>query len=1052
MKTIAKLKVTLTKTGLLLAGLFIFLNSANSQQVINRGAEDQHLRIDLMDYSYFERMVMVSEFHSLTDAKVVISEETGVVYIYPPESSFNRIESAVSGIMGKACALDEELDKDAQTAMILQLGSQHGEWLEYYALTGQRDTENDSCHKSMPFCTGTIYTFPAGTNTQAQVGPNYSCLSTRPNPAWYHLKIEDPGPIGIYMYSTPSRDIDFCLWGPFADPITPCPMNNTNGGLTGNKVVDCSYSPAATETANIPNGQTGEYYILIITNYSNQPCNVTFQQQSGTGTTDCTILPPPATSNSPVCVGGTLQLNAANVPGAAYQWTGPAGFISNQQNPAINGITHSNGGIYSLTITYNGITSDPTNTEVFVYDPPTATLSGTTSICEGDSALLTINATSVGPFRATMSNGFGGIPSVINFWQTTHTFWVYPTQTTTYTLTSIQNNACSGTATGQVVVTVRPKPVPAFTTSNPCTQQQTQFTDQTTVPVGGISSWNWAFGDGNTSNLQNPQHTYSSAGFYNVGLTVTGNNGCEKSITQPVSISPTPTVSAGPDKTIAYGTNTQLNGSASGGSGNHTYQWVPADKVDNPSALTPTTVLLAATTDFTLTATDNGNGCQKSDNMTVNITGGPLAGIIQANPAEICVGGSTMLNSMISGGSGNYTFTWTSNPPGFNSTLEDVTVNPDVTTTYYLSVYDGFNTFQVQVQVIVNPLPVPNAGPNQTIPHGTSTTLTSQVTGGTSPYTYQWSPANLVLAPTMGVTPTQNLYASQNFSMQVTDSKGCVSTGQTVVTIEGGPLQVNPVADDPVICRNGSTRLRAVPGGGSNIYESYSWTSDPAGFTSSEAEPMVNPTITTTYRVVVDDGYNTTEGSVIVTVNQLPQISLVPDDPRVLVISPVEIGACVYDTITLDAGNPGSDYLWSNGSTDQTIDIKTSGISFDVQEFQVTVVNPQTLCENTAGITAYFTFQNCSYGIDERDSDNRLLIYPNPSENGEFHYMIKGLKGFTLLEVYTAQGKMVYNEEISLLPGNDFSSSLMLKRGTSGIYYLKLTNNEAVILKKLIIQ
>jgi hypothetical protein len=344
MKTIAKLKVTLTKTGMLLAGLFIFLNSVNAQQVINRGAEDQYLRIDLMDYSYFERMVMVSEFHSLTDAKVVISEETGIVYIYPLVNSFNRIESAVSGIMGNACTLDKELDKDAQTAMILRLGSKHGEWLEYYALTGQRDTENDSCHKSMPFCTGTIYTFPAGTNTQAQAGPNYNCLTTRPNPAWYHLKIENPGPIGIFMYSTPSRDIDFCLWGPFTDPITPCPMTNTNGGLTGNKVVDCSYLPAHTETANIPNGQTGEYYILIITNFSNQPCDITFQQQSGSGTTDCTILPPPATSNSPVCVGGTLQLNAASVPGAAYQWTGPAGFISNQQNPTINGITHNNGG------------------------------------------------------------------------------------------------------------------------------------------------------------------------------------------------------------------------------------------------------------------------------------------------------------------------------------------------------------------------------------------------------------------------------------------------------------------------------------------------------------------------------------------------------------------------------------------------------------------------------------------------------------------------------------------------------------------------------------
>jgi len=57
-----------------------------------------------------------------------------------------------------------------------------------------------------------------------------------------------------------------------------------------------------------------------------------------------------------------------------------------------------------------------------------------------------------------------------------------------------------------------------------------------------------------------------------------------------------------------------------------------------------------------------------------------------------------------------------------------------------------------------------------------------------------------------------------------------------------------------------------------------------------------------------------------------------------------------------------------------------------------------------------------------------------------------------LLEVYTSQGKKVYTEEITLLPGRDFSSSLMLVRGAPGIYYLKLTNNEAVILKKLIIQ
>ncbi len=1053
MKRFAKLKVALISTGLILAGLIFLQSSAFSQKVIRPGADDQHLRVELMEYSYFERMYIVSELHKLQNAKVAISEEEGVVYVYPLGSGLDEVLNAVTGVTGRACDLEERLDKDSESAILNSIKAEHGDWVEYYALTGQRDTQNDSCHKSMPFCTGTIYTFPAGTNTQAQSGPAYNCLSTRPNPAWYHLKIEDPGPIGIYMYSTPSRDIDFCLWGPFTDPITPCPMTNTNGGLTNSKVVDCSYSPNPTETANIPNGQPGQYYILIITNYSNQPCNVTFQQTSGTGTTDCTILPPPATSNSPVCVGGTLQLSAANVPQAAYQWTGPAGFISNVQNPSINGITHSNAGVYTLTITYNGITSEPTNTEVFVYDPPTATISGTTSICEGDSALLTINATSVGPFRVTMSNGIGGLPSVINFWQTTHSFWVYPTQTTTYTLTSVQNNACSGTTSGQAVITVRQRPVTDFSSANQCTQQVTNFTDLTPVPLGGIASWAWNFGDGNTSNLQNPTHTFTTGGIYNVGLTVTANNGCEKTATKPVSIYPTPVVSAGPDKTIAYGTNTTLNGSASGGSGTHTYQWQPADKVDNPVVLAPTTVLLAATTDFTLTATDSGNGCISTDQMTVTITGGPLAAFIESDKPEICLGGSTYLNAVISGGSGSYTYTWTSTPAGFNSQEQDITVSPSATTTYNLSIYDGFNTINTSYQVVVNPLPNPNAGDDQSIPHGTSTMLTSQVTGGTSPYTYQWSPADLLVAPTMYVTPTHNLYASQNFTMEVTDSKGCKSTGQTVVTITGGPLQVNPVAVKPIICRNESTEIRAIPGGGSNTYQTYSWTSNPPGFTSTQANPVVNPVVTTVYTVEVFDGYNYATGNVTVSVNQLPEIYLAPvNDPRVMVMSPVEIGLCVYDTITLDAGNPGSTYLWSNGSTNQTIDIKTSGISFDIQEYQVMVHNPLTGCSNEGNITAYFTFQYCSYGMEENAADRRLQVYPNPSVNGEFNLLIDGLKGDASVQVYSSEGRLISDETLKLMQGSVHNSLLNLRSKASGVYYLKLVNPEAVILRKLIIQ
>ena len=1039
--------------GIMLLTVFsmVFSLGISAQQLITSDDGSQYIRVELMGHSYFSRMMMVNDFQKLEDAKIVLSDETGIIYIYPLDQQINQLFKQVNQILKNAESLEKDYDKSQETEVITNLISSNGDWIEAYALSGERAATNDSCHKSYPFCTNTIYTFPAGVNTQAQVGPNYNCLSTRPNPAWYHLKILDPGPIAVYMFSTPSRDIDFCLWGPYMDPITPCPLNNSNGGLTGSKVVDCSYSPNATETANIPNGQTGQYYILIITNYSNQPCDITFQQSGGTGSTDCTILPPPATNNSPVCVGEMIQLNAATVIGAQYQWTGPNGFISNQQNPTITNAQHSNAGFYSLTITVNGQTSDPTTTEIFVLDPPVATFSGDASICAGDSTLLSISAVGDGPYRATVSAG-AGIPMVINFTESPYEFWVKPTVTTTYNLTGISNPGCPGSVIGTAVITVRQKPVTGFTAANLCSRLMTQFTDITTVPVGGIASWNWDFGDGGTSNLQSPQHTFADPGTYNVSLMAVANNGCEEAITIPVEIKATPVASAGPDKTIPYGTNVQLEGSASG---SYAYQWQPADKVDNATVLSPNTVLLAATTDFTITATDNFNGCQISDQMTVNITGGPLSTLIQAEPAEICIGGSTLLNALPSGGSGIYTFNRTSNPPGFTSTLEDVTVNPTVTTTYNLSIFDNFNTVQTQVQVVVNPLPTPNAGEDQTIPHGTSTMLTSMVSGGTPPYTaYLWSPADLVVAPTMWVTPTQNIYTSQNFTMQVTDSKGCSATGQTVVTLSGGPLQVNPEADQPIICRNESTTLRAIPGGGSANY-TYAWTSVPAGFTSSIQNPTVTPILTTTYNVSVNDGFNTTTGSVTITVNQLPQIDLIPhNDPRVQIISsnkPYKIGICVYDTITIDAGNAGMSYLWSNGASSQNINVSTSGISFDVQSYYVTVTNVETQCYDSTGITAYFTFQNCSYGIEENEADSRVIVYPNPSADGKFNIMISELSGEMQLEVFTSIGKPVSSQTLKLQNGARFETIADLGRFANGVYILKLTGEKTMILKRLII-
>ncbi|MBQ6101144.1 MAG: choice-of-anchor J domain-containing protein [Bacteroidales bacterium] len=150
--------------------------------------------------------------------------------------------------------------------------------------------ENNQCNLADPFCTDNgMYEFPAGVNAgSGETGPDYDCLYTQPNPAWYYMRIGDPGSMDIHMFSTPEVDIDFCCWGPFDDPTAPCPY-----GLTEDKVVSCSYSTSWTEHCMIPaTAQTGEYYILVITNYSNQPCNINFSMVAGNGSTDCGILPP----------------------------------------------------------------------------------------------------------------------------------------------------------------------------------------------------------------------------------------------------------------------------------------------------------------------------------------------------------------------------------------------------------------------------------------------------------------------------------------------------------------------------------------------------------------------------------------------------------------------------------------------------------------------------------------------------------------------------------------------------------------------------------------
>lgn len=137
-------------------------------------------------------------------------------------------------------------------------------------------SQSTICETSEPFCTSDVISFPAGgTSAEAEDGPCYDCISSfLEDPAWFHMLISTPGTLEITMYNDNNVDIDFVCWGPFDDPHAPC-----DNELTCDKLIDCGSTTATTEICNIPNAVSGKYYILLITNYLNVPCNITFLKQ-----------------------------------------------------------------------------------------------------------------------------------------------------------------------------------------------------------------------------------------------------------------------------------------------------------------------------------------------------------------------------------------------------------------------------------------------------------------------------------------------------------------------------------------------------------------------------------------------------------------------------------------------------------------------------------------------------------------------------------------------------------------------------------------------------
>jgi hypothetical protein len=158
---------------------------------------------------------------------------------------------------------------------------------------------------------------------------------------------------------------------------------------------------------------------------------------------------------------------------------------------------------------------------------------------------------------------------------------------------------------------------------------------------------------------------------------------------------------------------------------------------------------------------------------------------------------------------------------------------------------------------------------------------------------------------------------------------------------------------------------------------------------------------------------------------------------------------CVHETITLDAGNAGSSYLWSNGDTNRTVTLATTGLGYDEQQITVTVTNIEG-CQADASATIIFDYDYC-VGIEELANGMKLKVFPNPT-NGTLHVSMSSVGSDVKLDIRTSIGNLIEKMQMSPDDNGLVETELDLSGQAPGIYFLIFytgdqTNAVKVLLK-----
>ena len=201
-------------------------------------------------------------------------------------------------------------------------------------------------------------------------------------------------------------------------------------------------------------------------------------------------------------------------------------------------------GTYTVTHTVgtNGGCTSTTTVDIDILDTPIANFLETPACQNGVTTFTDFSTLANG----TITNWFWDFGDGTNSTLQNPTHVYAASGNFVVTLTVTTGAGCSDNFSSPVIV--YPAPVANFTAPIACPQDTIQYTDLSTISSGTIVLWNWDFGDGGISFLQNPQHGFAQLNnSFDVTLVVTSNFGCTDTVINTITTHPIPDFAWGPD-------------------------------------------------------------------------------------------------------------------------------------------------------------------------------------------------------------------------------------------------------------------------------------------------------------------------------------------------------------------------------------------------------------------------------------------------------------------------------------------------------------------------